>query len=227
MAEVIRDPDAVAKTQEADVAEIQLLHKERAELKLRLQKLEEKRSAAKPEIVDKVRKDYQTKLDQVEASLTEKSSGLKAQLDRLEAERNSVLEEKSKIDDALEEVELRHLVGEFAGELKESLEEAKKTELTTIVTRLEELESKISTITQLLNPDEAPVEHAKSRLPDKESKTTKREAAPESQREAGTPLQESPTKEGGQVIKCPTCGTSNPPDNWYCEKCGRELIGVP
>lgn len=224
MAEVTRDPAVTA--QEAEFAEIQRLHKDRSELTIRLQKLEEKRAAAKPEIVEKVRTEYQSKLDQVEGTLSEKTSGLKAELDRLELDRKGVLEEKAKIDDAIAEVELRHSVGEYADDLKESLEDTKKTELKTIVSRLEGLESKITTISHLLSPDGIPPKPTKPHVLKKEVTPSKAELASEHPPKAVPTPEEASIPQQGQLIKCPSCGTSNPPDNWYCEKCGRELIGA-
>lgn len=222
MAEVIRDAETASILSEADVSEIQRLHKEMSELKLRLQKLEDKKGAAKPEIVEKVRKDYQFKLEQVESTLESKSSGLKSELERLQTERKDVLSEKSKIDDAMEELELRHLVGEFADELKGSLETAKVDELDKIISRIKTLEEKIATVSQLLNPEAPPPTFEKIKVPEKQSPREVKEPVisngphPES-------LQEG---QDTGTIKCPTCGTSNRHDNWYCEKCGRELLGV-
>jgi len=221
MAEVIRDPEATVASQEADVAEIQRLNKERFELKLRLQKLDEKKTAAKPEIVEKVRRDYLSKLEQVESSLTEKSSGLKNQLERLESERKSILEKKATIDDDIEELELRHLVGEFAGELKESLEDAKHSDLNGILSSIKEIEEKISTISQLLNPEAPPPTFEKHEGPVKKVKAPPEE--PKEKEEGSVSVEEASTD---KTLKCPTCGTPNRHDNWYCEKCGRELLGV-
>lgn len=222
MAEVTRDAETASMLSETDVSEIQHLHKERSELKLRLQKLEDKKGAAKPEIVEKVRKDYKVKLEQVESALESKSSGLKSELERLQAERKDVLGEKAKIDDAMEELELRHLVGEFADELKGSLETAKVDELDKIVLRIRTLEDKIATVSQMLNPEAPPPAFEKIKVPEKPAQRGVQE--PVIAREPPSELLQEGQDTG--TIKCPTCGTSNRHDNWYCEKCGRELLGV-
>ncbi|MEO0206677.1 MAG: zinc ribbon domain-containing protein, partial [candidate division WOR-3 bacterium] len=36
------------------------------------------------------------------------------------------------------------------------------------------------------------------------------------------PVKEAEKKEEG--IACPKCGYVNPPDSWYCEKCGAEIL---
>lgn len=219
--------DSTEILSEADIAELQKLQKDKAELKLRIKKLDEKKAAARPEIVQKVREDYENRLKAVEETIEQKSKSVLTELGRCEEERKSLLSKKSAIDDAIEEVALRYLVGEYAEDLSRSLEEAKNKELEEYVNKIKETQDKIVILNRLIKPDEPEPTFEELKVPMAKAKTAEAKV-PDKKLTIEFPTDITPeTATGvdeGKFLKCQNCGAQNRHDNWYCEKCGHELL---
>jgi len=202
---------------DSDLKEFQQLIEARSTILARLARLEEKKGAAKPAIVEKVRRDYETRLKKISEEIEERENVVKVEMDRLEKERTQLTSERDSIKDEEEEITLRYLIGEFDEETYKSLDEEKSRELDQYERKLQAVNEKIAFYLQLTEGIEKPF------LLEHEPLTV----------ELSSQIQNSPSETKiafaemeGKTIPCQKCGFLNKPDNWYCEKCGNELISV-
>jgi len=206
----------VTEANRSQLEELQKLLEIREALTLHLEKLEEKKALARPEIVEKVQKDYLARLAHVERDLKQ-SGALQTALTQLEKEMAATSGRIAVLRDEEEEASVRYMVGEFDENAFRSLEAEKQAERAEQEGKLASLKEKALFYRGLLEgePRRGP-EAGKGYefLPSLEEPAATTDLRPEKRAE--------PT----DGLKCPQCGTSNPSDNWFCEKCGKELVDV-
>ncbi len=260
----------------------------------RIQLLDEKKAATKPEIFSKVRGEYEAKLLEIQVLLEEKGAGAQEAMAAALAEQESLLARDTEIRNQLEELELRATIGE----IEESEFAAQSAVLTgeaqTIGGRLQELAQQIEKFQAILGvpatayaapapaptappapsvvqpaappvpppppppmpvaplppvvPEPAPPSHSLPSFGQNEVDELNKsfesimgalgqnapERAPEPLPAAPppspspAPVEEQPEEEESHEgeLKCPKCGAFNRADNWYCEKCGNELLNA-
>ena len=255
----------------------------------RIQLLDEKKAATKPEIFSKVRGEYEAKLLEIQVLLEEKGAGAQEAMAAALAEQESFLARDTEIRNQLEELELRATIGEIEESEFAAQSAALTGEAQTIGDRLQELAQQIEKYQALLGepvtaytapapapttppapvaapvppptpppmpvappppvaPEPAPPSHSLPPFGQNEVDELNKsfesimgamgqnapERAPEPSPEAPppspspAPVEEQPEEEESHEgeLKCPKCGAFNRADNWYCEKCGNELLNA-
>lgn len=100
-------------------------------------------------------------------------------------------------------------------EISEPIEEEKEEKV-----EKEEKEEKVEKVAEELTIDEHILEE---KIPDEVKKLDELLMETSAMLEPST--DEKPAKEKKEEgIACPKCGYVNPPDSWYCEKCGAEIL---
>lgn len=264
----------------------------------RIQLLDEKKAATKPEIFSKVRGEYEAKLLEIQVLLEEKGAGAQEAMDAALAEQESLLARDTEIRNHLEELELRATIGEIEESEFAAQSAGLSGEAQTIGARLQELAQQIDKYQNLLgvsaSPAElppapaapAPPEPAAPKVPEPVGpppQAPARMAPPPPAPEPATQSHSLPSFGQNEVdelnksfesimgsfaptppappaaphpipeiaqpetiassapasdeilieeeshegeLKCPKCGAFNRADNWYCEKCGNELLNA-
>lgn len=252
----------------------------------RIQLLDEKKAATKPEIFSKVRGEYEAKLLEIQVLLEEKGAGAQEAMAAALAEQEALLARDTEIRNHLEELELRATIGEIEESEFVAQSGALSGEAQTIGGRLQELAQQIEKYQALLGvpavshtapaptpppptapvaappaepppppvvPEPAPQSHSLPSFGQNEVDELNRSfesmmgsfaptppappaapapvlefAEPEPLASSGPAPEEILTEEESHEgeLKCPKCGAFNRADNWYCEKCGNELLNA-
>lgn len=98
----------------AEAEEIHRLLEQRATFQLWLDKLDGVKGKFRPEVATRVERDYRERLGQVEAELGAHRAGIEAALEERRKEAGALSDRRDTQAAELEEVELRHAVGELA-----------------------------------------------------------------------------------------------------------------
>ena len=262
------------------------LLKERQRYEEWLAALESKRANTSDSVYQRVRSDYQTRLQDVSNKLAERAGDLRESIDVLSARLDEVSRQETQQREARQEAELRAAVGEYTEKQWKEIGGAWDKELARLVKekagvegQLAEL-NRIYTLTVTDRPGEGggsgraaetlsrtPISPTVPRTaipepptlnaPSRVEQPTAHQPPPASQPGRRTPFDEFPVlrpgggtsvpapsttsavatppavpKTGGvhdprseqhKTLKCPECGASNYPTEWYCERCGGEL----
>jgi hypothetical protein len=262
----------------------------------RIQLLDEKKAATKPEIFSKVRGEYEAKLLEIQVLLEEKGAGAEEALAAALSEQGSLTARVEEIRNQSEELELRATIGEVEEADFAAQSAALSGEVGSINSRLQELAQQIDKYQRILGvpsepaapvqapqapavqaappaapepprppeplkpvappppapavPEPAAQPHSMPAFGQKEVDELTRSfdsilgalgqeppqppepapqaAEPEVPASTAPEPQELPAEEESHEgeLKCPKCGAFNRADNWYCEKCGNELLNA-
>ncbi len=238
---------------ENNVEKLKAIETERNDLLNKLQKIEEKKANVSHEVYLKVKGDYESRLKKLDEKIAENKDLLKIEMGNAKTELSELLQRQKEIRLHLEEIELRYSIGEYSEDKFKEFEKEAKDKLAEIQERVKRLEERIKWCEGLIGPEEsvtAPVieeveetpaeakdrvvenltidEHIlEEKLPDEVKKLdellVETNALLESTEEKES---EKTKKEKEEGIACPKCGFLNPPDSWYCEKCGAEILTI-
>ncbi len=218
------------------------LEAQRSDIINKLAKIEEKKAAVSPEVYEKVKKEYEDKLVEVEKKLAENVELVKKELDNLKQMEQEVAKRQKEIKFKLEEAELRYSIGEYDENTFKEIEAENKKLFDEVNSELEGLQKKIKWYSDFLEVKglEEKIESEEKELEIEEhileekvpEEVTLDELLPEEEAVKPEPEVEEkevkakkPASEKG--VACPKCGYINTPDSWYCEKCGAEILGAP
>ncbi|MEO0095323.1 MAG: zinc ribbon domain-containing protein [candidate division WOR-3 bacterium] len=233
---------------------LKAIESERNDLLNKLQKIEEKKSHVSHEVYVKVKSDYETKLKKLDERLAENKELVKAEMERSKVAMSELLQKQKELKLHLEEIELRYSIGEYSEDKFNELGSKAKDDLNNITGKINELENRIKWCKELIGiekEEETPVMEEVAREEPEKKKEERaeelkidehilEETLPEEVRKLDELLVETdallePTekkvsetsKKGKEEgISCPKCGFINPPDSWYCEKCGAEILTI-
>jgi ribosomal protein L40E len=174
-------------------------------------------------------------------------------MEKAKGELTELLHKQKEIKLHLEESELRYSIGEYSEDKFNEFEKEAKKDLAEIQEKIKRLEERIkwcegfigtakleetpaiegvekkTTSQKEANIEELTIdEHIlEEKIPDEVKKLdellVETNALSESAEEK-EPVKVKKEKEEG--ISCPKCGYTNPPDSWYCEKCGAEILTI-
>jgi|GEM_PF-1094271 hypothetical protein len=125
----------------------------------RIRLIDEKKATTKPEIYQKVRGEYEAKLLEIQVLLEEKGTELEGSLNQAMADRDSLQPQVQQITAALDELELRAVIGEVTEEEKASQAQVYLDQKSDIEAKLSSLDEKIAQLSALVNkgqPSQAP-----------------------------------------------------------------------
>ncbi len=233
----------------AELNELRKLLEEKKEIKTRLDKLKALKDKTKPAVFKKVYDDYNLKLEKLNSIIEQKKETIRKFYAQYEKAKIQYLKEKSSHEEELEEAKLRYMVGEYEESVFRALERDKKIEIEGIKEKIREIEEKMRFLKEILEEKEVvkkEVEPSVTKL--KKETLLPQEETIEELEEIESILEESlkPTpetkkkeeflveekfmdelgkgEEKKKTIMCPKCGHENPPDSYFCEECGTELI---
>lgn len=137
-------------------ATIEALLEQRAQYEEWLLRLDTSGDKASPSVRERVRGDYQARLDGVMEQLRGRSAAISEELERQHATQAEVDRERRRAEEALAEAEVRHSVGEYdAGEWKRLNEQSKK-EIEQLRSRLKGIGAEITRLTEIQSLIAAP-----------------------------------------------------------------------
>ena len=130
-------------------ATIEALLEQRAQYEEWLLRLDTSGDKASPSVRERVRGDYQARLDGVMEQLRGRSAAISEELEQQHATQAEVDRERRRAEEALAEAEVRHSVGEYdAGEWKRLNEQSKK-EIEQLRARLKGIGAEITRLTEI------------------------------------------------------------------------------
>jgi hypothetical protein len=230
--------DILSQQTESGAPSVAELLERRARVQAWLTRLDELGPDAEPRIVERVRGDYEQRLASVMAQLAHHEDTLRVQREEFRERLQQATNEQDAISDALQEAQLRNLIGELTDEewadrrpaLEARLGDAKRVrgDAEAELTRLEELLRQIES--HGANEVEQPA------APPEESAPAQAQAqAPEEEPDAvaflgdvdlvttDASITAEPDTRPPPGLKCPDCGYMNDANAWYCGVCGVDL----
>jgi hypothetical protein len=137
-------------------ATIEALLEQRAQYEEWLLRLDTSGDKASPAVRERVRGDYQARLDGVMEQLRSRSASIAEELERQHANQAELDRERRRAEEALAEAEVRHSVGEYdAGEWKRLNEQSKK-EIEQLRSRLKGIGAEITRLAEIQELISAP-----------------------------------------------------------------------
>ncbi|MCX7995183.1 MAG: hypothetical protein N3A65_05385 [candidate division WOR-3 bacterium] len=232
-----------------NLEKLKAIELERKDLLSKLQKIEEKKGSVSHEVYIKVKTDYETRLKKIDEALAENKELVKMEMDRLNGELSELKKEEKNLRLNLEEIELRYTIGEYSEDKFHELQKENKEKLNKVEGQIRELEERIRWCRGLLGEEIIEEEKVVEKVSVEEKKEAieelkidehiLEEKIPEEVKKLDellietNALLESAEEATGKVkkekeegIACPKCGFLNPPDSWYCEKCGAEILTI-
>ncbi|MGB9721691.1 MAG: zinc ribbon domain-containing protein [bacterium] len=239
---------------ENNIEKLKAIEVERNDLLNKLKKIEEKKMNVSHEVYVKVKRDYETKLKKLDESIAQNRELVKIEMERLKEEIQDLSQKHKDLKLQLEEIELRYSIGEYSEDKYTELEKEAREDFTDVSEKIKNLEERINWCEGLVGVEEKEEEKLEvkeeesviepaveqkveeltidehileEKLPEEVKKLDELlvetsnllESEEKSVEEKGT--KEKKKEEG---IACPKCGYVNPPDSWYCEKCGAEIL---
>jgi chromosome segregation ATPase len=197
---------------------IQGLLAKRTELADRLDNLEKLRAETNERVYNKIRKDYDTQLQEVLSGINEERGTLESKVEDL----RSKIDEKENLhtqqSDKVDELQMRARLKEFDEndkEFNEELNSAKKARNRT-ADELETLRAELADLNKVLKD----VDAATSGTGSAPSAEPVEEAEEIGELELEEDLELEADEDG---VKCQSCGHVNPPQKLACEECGSSL----
>jgi len=142
-------------TEDSAIEEFKKLETEKSSIETKLTKLEEKKSTVKVEIYQKVKTDYEAKLNDVKKQIEGKKEMAQTMLEKHTKNKQDMLSQKAALKNEIEELSLRRSIGEFADDEYEKLTKEKNESLKGIDEKVGEIERSIGFLQTLL-PGAAP-----------------------------------------------------------------------
>lgn len=143
---------------EEQLKEVKRMEQQRNDLITKLQKIEEKRDTVKPEVFEKVKQDYQKKIDQVTGELLRKRDVLESEFKTVEKEKKELSTKKVAIDMDIEELELRYSIGEYDDETFKKLSREMQHKLAEIEKHLKSTDDRTGWMKDLLTMEKKGVD---------------------------------------------------------------------
>lgn len=110
----------------------------------RLEKIEENRSEVSPAVYERVKGDYQARLEEITQQLMDKKQDIDSELESLYATRSKIAEQLDEQRQALEEVKFRNMLGEFVEEEYQELSKEKQDRIGKFETAMQAVTTNIS-----------------------------------------------------------------------------------
>uniref|UniRef100_A0A7C4XA03 RanBP2-type domain-containing protein n=1 Tax=candidate division WOR-3 bacterium TaxID=2052148 RepID=A0A7C4XA03_UNCW3 len=215
---------------EDKLKELQRIESARNDLIKKLEKIEEKKSTVSIEVYERVKKDYENKLKQIEKEISENRTLVEAGIAKLKEEDKTLEQDEKEFRLKIEEAELRYAIGEYDDATYQKLMEENKNNLAAITKKREEILNNLKWFEGLLGKTEVKEEKEEFKIDEHilEEKTPEavekiEELLVEEVKETSKPP-DAEVKKEEKGIACPKCGFINTPDSWYCEKCGAEIL---
>lgn len=137
-------------------ATIEALLEQRSQYEEWLLRLDTSGDKATPSVRERVRGDYQARLDSVMEQLRGRSAALSEELERQHATQAEVDRERRRAEEALAEAEVRHSVGEYDAGAWKRLSEQSKNEIEQLRSRLKGIGAEITRLTEIQGLISAP-----------------------------------------------------------------------
>lgn len=143
--------------------EIIRLKNEREEILKKIALIEERKGTVRESVYEKVKGDYITKLNQIDNALRAQSNVISAKLKTIDDEIDNLRSQKESLEEQLEELDLRHSIGEYTDEQYESMAQELKSRINQIDEKTELLHNEKMTYAELVT--ETPQKEKPKRRP--------------------------------------------------------------
>ena len=156
------------------------------DLKEKLDKIESKRGSIRDSVYQKVKRDYEVRLEDLNGQLAGKKESLKESLKEMAVKKEPLKSKLDVLQEQLEEIELRHSIGEYSdaqydsmsGEIKEKMSEIEK-DLDSIHNEEKETKELLEKQGVEVEEEEGIEEVEGEKVEDKEAEEEKEEPLPE------------------------------------------------
>jgi len=175
--------------------EIKEIEAQRSAIIAKLEKIEEKKSTVSIEVYEKVKKEYEAKLEEIEEGMTQHVDLIKGELQNIKNEEDGIAEEERDLKLELEEIELRYSIGEYDEESYNKLSAETKEKLSGVKTKFQKTHDRKQWLTNFVaekgteespeaeKPVEEPKEPAKEPVVAEEQPAKETEKVPEEPKE--------------------------------------------
>lgn len=166
-----------------------------SDVKAKLVKLEERKNTVREAVYEKVKADYEVKLNEVEQEIEKKGDYIEKAFNSSRSEIRDLVNQRNSIEEEVEELSLRHYLGEFEEEEHERLYQEKKDLLESLMGKLEDSTNRIEFLKTFLPESvlETLSEEAVE-IPHEEVPVESVEASTEPVGEAATEAAEAPSE---------------------------------
>jgi|GEM_PF-2567905 len=136
--------------EETKFEEFKELVEELSEVRGKLLKLEDRKSSVREVIYEKVKADYEAKVKAVERKIEKKGEYIEEVFNSCRSEIGDLVNQRNRVEEEIEELSLRHYLGEFEEEEHERLYQDKKDLLQSLTQKLEDSTVRIDFLKQFL-----------------------------------------------------------------------------
>ncbi|MEO0216358.1 MAG: hypothetical protein ABIL70_03145 [candidate division WOR-3 bacterium] len=133
---------------------LQELEAQRNDILTKLQKIEEKKGAVSFEVYEKVKKEYEGKLKQIEEKFKENVELVEAEIARLKEEDKILDGEEREVRFKIEEAELRYSIGEYDDNRYQELMTEHKNSLSEVTNKRKQISQRLKWLEGLLKGEE-------------------------------------------------------------------------
>ncbi|HEC79430.1 MAG TPA: zinc ribbon domain-containing protein [candidate division WOR-3 bacterium] len=119
--------------------ELRKIEAQRTDVLTKLKRIEDKKDTVSPEVYEKVKKEYEEKLESIDAEMSKNVELIKEQLKQIEEENEQLRRLQKKLRLELEEIELRYSIGEYSEDDYNKLSAEHKDKLEVVDKDLEKL----------------------------------------------------------------------------------------
>lgn len=203
--------------------ELQAIEKQRSDIVTKLQRIEEKKSTVSHEVYEKVKQEYDEKLNHINQQMAQHAELIKEHLGALDQEEVELKEKEKEVQLKVEEIELRYSIGEYGEEDYQESNTAHRKSIEDIEEKIGQIHQRRAWLKNFVDIED----HAEVMVPEVKPAEQEQESVAEEVAEEvlQAPTEEIPAAPVEEVVETPAEETPESPVEEVIEESVEEISG--